>query len=326
MLRTLADLRDAGDILPLPNLVVQRRSVAGQDVAVVIVQPCNDPPVRYQGQVWVRVGPRRAVASRDEERTLTERRLSGDLPFDRRAASGADVNELDLDFFRRSYLPAAVAPDVLEENGRTLEEQLRALHLLAADGRPTHGALLLLGRDPGHWLPGAYVQFVRCAGEDLASPILDQKEIGGRAPDVLRHLDDLLNINVRIETRVEGTVVEQRRPDYPVAALQQLLRNAVLHRTYETNAPVYWYWFSDRVEIHSPGGLYGRVSPENFGTPAATDYRNPALAEGLKVLGFLQRFGMGIALARRRCQENGNPEPEFSFSPATVLATVRGRP
>lgn len=326
LLRNLAELRDNGNILPIPNLVVQRRTVGGQDVAVVIVQPSNDPPVRYYGQVWVRVGPRRAIASRDEERALAERRRSGDLPFDRRAAFGADLAALDLEFFRNSYLPAAVSPDVLEENGRTLDEQLRALHLLAPGGGPTHAAILLLARDPRQWLPGAYVQFVRYEGEDLTSPILDQKELDGRLPDVLRRLDDLLNINIRIQTRVEGATVEQQRPDYPAAALQQILRNAVLHRTYETNGPIYWYWFADRVEVHSPGGLYGRVTPENFGTPGATDYRNPTLAEGLKTLGFLQRFGMGIAIARKRCQENGNPEPEFRYdSPSAFLAVVRGR-
>ncbi len=327
LLLELASYRSDGNLLPLPNLVVERRTIRGSEAAVVIVHPSSDPPVRYYGQVWVRVGPRRAIASRDEERTLAERRQAGDLPFDRCAPSGAGLDALDLDFFRDSYLPSAVAPDVLEENGRSLEEQLRALHLLAPSNAPTRAAILLLGRDPRQWLPGAYVQFVRFEGEDLTSPILDQKELGGRLPDVLRRIDDLLNINIRIATRVEGSVVEHQRPDYPVAALQQLLRNAVLHRTYEANGPIYWYWFADRVEIHSPGGLYGRVTPENFGTPGATDYRNPTLAEGLKVLGFLQRFGMGIALARRRCQENGNPEPEFRYdSPSAFLAVVRGRP
>ena len=89
---------------------------------------------------------------------------------------------------------------------------------------------------------------------------------------------------------------------------------------------MYWYWFSDRVEIHSPGGLYGRVNESNFGQPGATDYRNQTLAEGLKVTGFVQRFGMGIELARRRCAENGNPPPAFTFSPSAVLATIRRRP
>jgi ATP-dependent DNA helicase RecG len=68
------------------------------------------------------------------------------------------------------------------------------------------------------------------------------------------------------------------------------------------------------------------VNEQNFGDPGATDYRNPTLAEGLKVLGFVQRFGMGIELARRRCRENGNPEPRFVFSSSSVLATLWRRP
>jgi ATP-dependent DNA helicase RecG len=89
---------------------------------------------------------------------------------------------------------------------------------------------------------------------------------------------------------------------------------------------VSFYWFRSHIEIHSPGGLYGRVNEENFGKRGATDYRNPTLAEGLKILGFVQRFGMGIELARKRCIENGNPPPEFEFSPSAVLVTVRSGP
>jgi ATP-dependent DNA helicase RecG len=249
--------------------------------------------------------------------------LMGDLPFDRQAPAGSGLDALNLEYFKESYLPAAVSAEVLRENRREIDEQLRALHLLSATGTPSFGALLLLGRDARSWLPGAYVQFVRFDGTDLGAPILDQKEIVGRLADILLRLDEMARINIRIATQVEGTTVEQRLPDYPQAALQQLLRNAVLHRTYEVHAPVYWYWFTDRVEIHSPGGLYGRVTPESFGEPGATDYRNPTLAEGLKILGFVQRFGMGIDLARRRCAENGNPEPEFKFSSAAVLVTIR---
>ena len=99
-----------------------------------------------------------------------------------------------------------------------------------------------------------------------------------------------------------------------------------MHRSYEVQAPIYWYWFADRIEIHSPGGLFGRVNETNFGRAGVTDYRNQALAEGLKITGFVQRFGMGIELARRRCAENGNPPPIFEFDPSLVLATIRSVP
>ena len=326
LLLALAGYRSDGNILPLPSLVISKRSLGGKDVALVEVQPTGDPPVRYYGQTWVRVGPRRGIASRDEERILTERRRSADLPDDARAVVGPALDDLDLTFFRDVYLPGAVAPDVLEENGRTTEEQLAAVHLLARDGIPTRAALLLTGKAARSWVPGLYLQFVRLDGTELDDPIINQKEVDGTLSEILRRTDDLLNANIAVPTLVEGRTVESRQPDYPISALQQLVRNAFMHRTYDSHAPVYLYWFVDRIEIHSPGGLFGRVTPETFGQQGVTDYRNPSLAQGLKVLGYVQRFGMGIGLARKRCEQNGNPVPEFTFSPSSFLSTVRRRP
>ena len=61
--------------------------------------------------------------------------------------------------------------------------------------------------------------------------------------------------------------MDVRHPDYPIVALQQLVRNAIMHRDYETsNAPVRITWFNDRIEIQNPGGPFGQVTCENFGT------------------------------------------------------------
>jgi ATP-dependent DNA helicase RecG len=86
------------------------------------------------------------------------------------------------------------------------------------------------------------------------------------------------------------------------------------------------YWFDDRIEVHSPGGPYGSVTKQNFGRPGASDYRNPAIAGVLRSLGFVQRFGFGIAEARRAMKANGNPEPEFVVEDTFVLATLRRVP
>lgn len=128
LLLNLSSIRDDGKILPLPTMVVRKVDVAGHELAAVVVQPSSDTPVRYDGRVWIRVGPRRAIASRDEERILTEKRQATDLGFDRRPLRGASLGDLDLDFFRGNYLPAAVSPEVLAENARPLEHQLGALH------------------------------------------------------------------------------------------------------------------------------------------------------------------------------------------------------
>ncbi len=326
LLKTLAHMRSDGNILPLPMMTVQKRVLNHCEVAVVEVQPSYSPPVRYDGRVWIRVGPRRAVATREEERRLTEKRRARDLPFDQSPVPGAAVDDLDLDLFERVYVPSAVSPDVLAANDRSREQQLASLRFVGQDGIPNVGALLVFGKDPIGWISGAYIQFLRIDGLELTDPIQRQKEIAGPMPEMLLAIDEVLMANVSVAGDVRAGSTEIRSPDYPIVALQQLVRNAVLHRTYETsNAPARVYWFSDRIEIHSPGGLYGHVTPDNFGQPGATDYRNPLLAEAMKVLGFVQRFGLGIPLARNELQKNGNPPLELSPGSNSVLVTVRRR-
>jgi ATP-dependent DNA helicase RecG len=110
-------------------------------------------------------------------------------------------------------------------------------------------------------------------------------------------------------------------------ALQQIMRNALIHRDYESSyAPVTVYWFRNRVEIHSPGGPFGRVTPENFGQPGLTDYRNPGLAEAMKNLGFVQRFGIGLDVARRALLENGNSPLEWRVQATHVALILGARP
>ena len=223
LLVRLSNIHGEGDILPLPSMTVQRRRLNGCEVAVVTVEPSADPPVRYRGRVWVRVGPsvRASVreGSAEDERVLSERRRAADLSFDSRPADGVEIEDLDLDFLRDSYLPAAVAAEVLERNRRAIEHQLRSLRLVQAD-RPTWSALLAFGRDPQGHLPGAYVQFLRIDGAEITDPIRHQKQLTGRLDDVVRRLDDLLDLNVSVRTEVVGARRERRQPDYPVDALR----------------------------------------------------------------------------------------------------------
>ena len=82
LLTTLADIRSDGNTLPPPSLIVEKRVLKGQEMAVVTVQPADAPPVRYRGRIWVRVGPSRRVATAQDERILNEKRRHRDLPFD----------------------------------------------------------------------------------------------------------------------------------------------------------------------------------------------------------------------------------------------------
>jgi len=324
LLQKLGGLRSDGRIHPFPVMQVNQRNLNNCEVAVIQVEPSENPPVKVDGRCWIRTGPRRGQATAEEERRLTEKRRWGNLPYDMQGVSGASVqNDLNMQRFRGEYLSVSVSREVLEENDRNIQYQLKALRLTTQDETPTVTAILILGNVPNQWFPGAYIQFVRYAGDEVTDDILDQKEIHGTLPEQLQELDKILKANIRNALDTSGET-HTKKPDYPYEALRELVRNAVIHRNYEnSNTPVRLNWFDSKVEIISPGSVYGVVTRENFGEPSSTAYRNPTIAEAMKNMGFMQRFGIGISTARRALLNNGNPPPEFDVRDTLILATVR---
>ncbi len=326
LLLNLASIRSDGNILPLPSMSVEKRTLLGSEVAVITVMPSDAPPVRYKGRTYIRTGPRRGIASAQDERILNERPRYRDLPFDLQPVSFATLADLNRNTFESEYLPGAFSADTLEANNRSYEERLSACRMIDSidSALPTVLASLVLGNRPRDLIPSAYIQFLRFDGDELDAPIIDEAAIDGRLGEVLTRIDDKIKANISTRVDLESGATEKRRWDYPLAALQQLIRNAVMHRAYEsTYAPIRFTWFRDRIEIVNPGGPFGMVTTENFGRPGVTDYRNPNLAEAMKVLGYVQRFGVGIATARRLLNENGNPPPEFEPRDTHVLVTIR---
>ena len=327
LLRKLADMKTDGNTVPPPSLTVEKRVLQGKEVAVVTVQPSDSPPVRCKGVIYVRSGPRRGTATAQDERMLNEKRRHGDSPFDIQPVPTAGLPDLNLNQFENEYLDRAFPDEILAANDRSLDQRLAATKMIVvADDQPTAtvSGILTIGKNPQDFLPGAYVQFLKIDGRELTDDILDSEEIGGTVPDLLRRLDDKLKAHNRIAVEFTKSDIEQRTELYPIGAIQQITRNAVMHRTYEaTNAPVRITWFNDRIEVLSPGGAFGTVTAQNFGEYGFTDYRNPNLAESMRTLGYVQRFGVGISTARELLKKAGHPEPKFEVNSSYVLATIK---
>lgn len=328
LLRQLADMKTDGNILPPPSLTVEKRLLEDKEVAVITVLPSNSPPVRCRGAIHIRTGPRRGIATAQDERILNEKRRYGDRPFDLYPIRSTGISDLNLALFSYEYLPKAFSEEILAANDRSLNEQLAATKMITAADDPTATVLgiLTLGKKPQDFLPGAYIQFLRIDGNELTDDIVDSLAIRGAIPDQVRRLDDKLIAHNRIAVDITSGPIEKRTALYPIEAVQQLTRNALMHRAYEgTNAPVHVYWYNDRIEILSPGGVFGAITTENFGEPGFIDYRNPNLADAMRTFGFVQRFGMGIPIARRLLAEAGHPAPKLAINGTHAWVTILTR-
>jgi ATP-dependent DNA helicase RecG len=323
LLKNLGGIRSDGNILPQPYMNVARFSFEKGDVAVIEVHPSDLPPVRYKGRVHIRVGPRKAVANEQEERVLSERRVALARSFDARPCAEAALDELALGQFD-AYRREAVDPETISANHRSVEQQLASLRLYDPErASPTHAGILLFGKNPRFFLPGAYVQYLKLPGMDLTDLPEDQAEVSGDLHSVLRELEGRLKLLIQTSMRPVSSLEEKLLPNYPEWALRELLMNAVMHRNYDSNTPIRFYAFSDHIEIQSPGGLYGEATPENF--PTRNSYRNPIIAEAMKSLGFVNRFGYGVQRAQELLAQNGNPPAKFEFDEHAVLVKIYRR-
>lgn len=317
LFQLLMDFRTDGRIVPPPSMTVHKFSFSDGEVAVVEVQPSFQPPVRFKGKVYIRIGPRRGYANEAEERRLSEKRSSFARSFDTLPCYGSTIDDLSLDTFKLSYLPNAVDAETLVANRRDTKEQLSSLKFydLKADC-PTNVGMLVFGKNPRFYLNGAYVQYVRFKGKDETSDFDYEHRFEGDLTTQLRVMDEF--IKAQVVRQVQHNLGENYQVNYPAVAIKELLYNAVIHRDYQSNAPIKFFQFSDRIEITNPGGLYGDARPENF--PNVNDYRNPSLAEAAKTLGYVNTFNVGVKRALASLAKNQSPTPEFIKDQATVFS------
>ena len=65
------------------------------------------------------------------------------------------------------------------------------------------------------------------------------------------------------------------------------------------------------------GGLYGEARPENF--PSVNDYRNPLVAEAMRVMKYVNKFNRGVTRVQEMLKENGNTSAVFDVNTITAF-------
>jgi len=322
LLKNMAAIRTDGNIQPQPSMVVEKVELNCGTVVVVEVQPAVYPPVKYKGRVWVRVGPRKGVANEADEKRLIEKRACHVSTFDALPCLGATLADIEVPLFRQSYLPKAMPEDVIAEDKRDVRLQMQSLGFYdMKHDCPTYAGIILFGKNVERTLPGAYVQYVRFKGTSRVGDVMREYKFSGNLMKILYQLDTFVDTTVSNRRPVPVSALREKIvTDYPQWAIRELLMNAVCHRDYESNGPIQFYQYDDRVEILNPGGLYGKVNATNF--PLVNDYRNGVVAEAMKVLGFVNRFSRGVLRVEDELIANNNGSPDFKLYLETAFLVV----
>ena len=319
LMKSISALRSTGNILPLPVMHCEKVEMEGGDVLVVEVTPSFSTPVRYRGRTFIRIGPRKDIASAEEERILTERCTDSLATFDVTPCREATMEDIDTDVIRHQYLPQAIEEEILANDQRSLKEQMSSLRLYSMKyDCPTMAAIILFGKNPRYFLPGSYVQFVRFSGKTKATEVINEREFKGGLFSLLPRLESFVGDAIVMQRPVPISIFrEKTQNNYPQFALRELLMNACMHRDYQSNTPIRLYQYEDRIEIMNAGGLYGEARPENF--PYVNAYRNPVVAEAMKNMKYVNMFNRGVGSVQEYLRANGSEEANFCVDKLTVF-------
>ena len=304
-------------VLPLPRLYQLGDGEGTCDVLWVTV-PSGLPHVylldgRYLGREGSQTNP---LSARRLRQLLVER---GVVQFEARIPSDTALKDLDseqiLEYYRTVHGGVTASLDT------ALEFLYRrgVLHQVNGQLRPTNAALLLFGCYPQQCLPNGAILAARFPDQNMSDTFL-KEDLTGTIPTQLRKAEAFVRTNLPRVVHMEGLAHEEH-PEIPFDAVRELLVNAAAHRDYSLQGDnIHLYIFSDRLEIHSPGGLPGPVTLENL--LEARFSRNPILVQVLSDLGFVERLGYGLKRVVSTMQKAGLRPPRFEEVGGTFRVTL----
>ena len=261
-------------------------------------------------------------------------RKGAQLPWDRRPCASATVADLDLlalrdALERMGMFSSSRGVEPYLDDGVELSPFVPSLCIaepLTGVLRPRNYAILLFGRQPQKYIPGAFCIFSKYPGSDRSEPVAKRSELAGTLLDQARRLQELLNHE--LATLFDKTNLKEPNANkYPPRALQEAMVNALAHRDYLSVDPTRVTAFEDRSEFVSPGSLVPGVRIEDLREGAVTPrWRNQSLAWFLSRLQLAQAEGQGILTIRQTMKANGCPPPIFDATEAFVSCTLPAHP
>ena len=304
----------ADTVVPLIVPDIYRIDIDGKALVVAEVFPGGNCPyyLKSKGKAegtYVKIGATTRLADDPVLRELEFRGAS--QSFDEQIYIGEKYNEnkaLELcgviDRYRKDI---AQAKGHAEPTNKVTVKNLENWKILRRiDGAlvPTR-AFMLLSDNPFEF---AKVQCAQFKGADRIV-FLDKREYAGSLYNQIEEATQFVLRNIRLGAEIIG-MLRHESYELPVTGIREAIINAVIHRSYLQNSCVQVALYDDRLEVSSPGALFGDLTLEKA-LAGSTAVRNPRVAKVFEEMGLYESWGTGLRRIQDSCREYGLPDPEF---------------
>jgi ATP-dependent DNA helicase RecG len=230
-------------------------------------------------------------------------------------ASFDDIDERTVNIFLKASENAGRLP---ENEGLTLPELFEKLRL-TENGQLKRAALVLFGKDPGKFYPNTFVKIGRFGKDDMNIKFQETEE--GNVILLLQAVLNQLNHKFLIRPIEFEGMHRIEKGEYPVAAIREMLLNALVHRNY-LGAPIQIRVYDDKLSIWNEGTLPDGLTLEALKRSHSSRPRNPVIADVCFRGGYIDAWGRGTIKIIDTCKQAVLPDPEMKEIDGGFIVTL----
>lgn len=230
----------------------------------------------------------------------------------------ASIDDLDMDAHTKFLNAAERSGRISVENDISRIDLLEKLRL-SNGGKIKRAAIILFGKDPGKFYPNISVKIGRFGKSD--DDLISQEVVEGNLLKILFEVPEILN-NKFLTKKIDFEGLQRiERGQYPVAAIREMLLNALVHKNY-LGASIQIRVYDNKISIWNEGTLPEGLSFEALKRQHPSRPRNPLIADVCFKGGFIDAWGRGTLKIINSCKEADLPEPEMNEIDGGFLVTI----
>lgn len=318
----LSDFQNLMDVLPnkirdLLGIVceVNLHQENGLHFIEIVTQPYS-VPVSLRGRFYFRSGSSKMELTGNALNEFLLKKAG--KTWDNVIETGSDLNDLDEISLQAFLKDAALSGRMPEESGLTIPDILDKLRL-TDQGKLKRAAVILFAKDPNRFYPNVKVKIGRFGSDD--ADLKFQEEIEGNLIELLHKVPEQLNKKFLIrQIQFEG-LQRIEKGEYPVAAIREMLLNALVHRTY-MGAAIQMRVYDDKITLWNEGPLPAGMELASLKRTHSSRPRNPLIADICFKAGYIDLWGRGTLKILNSCIEAGLPEPDIQELDGGILVTL----
>ena len=274
---------------------------------------------------YIRVGSSSIIAKNDNLRRLLE--LTARVPFDDRINNQAGIHDLDLGLIQ-AHLQEIKSDLLNESTSMAFTDLCRTMHIVKGsieDLRPVNVGLMFFCRQPERFFPRCWIELVW--HQDNSGKNFKEYYFKGPLHKQLRDTISFIEQHVISEQVTKSAVKAEadRFFNFPFAAVEEVLSNAVYHKSYELGSPIEVQVWPDKIHVLSYPGPVPPVDANILKTHrqiVAREYRNRRIGDFLKELHLTEGRGTGFPTIYDAMESNGSPAPIFESDDNSTYVLV----